>query len=41
MEQGAGAQASYIDKMFSSHPETKARIKRMSERATKDGFKKP
>lgn len=41
MEAGAGAQASYIDKMFSSHPETKARIKRMSERATKDGFTRP
>lgn len=41
MESGAGAQASYVDKMFSSHPETKARIKHMSERATKDGFTRP
>ena len=41
MENGSSAKASYIDKMFSSHPETKARIKHMSERATKDGFKRP
>lgn len=33
--------ASSVDKMFSSHPETKDRIKRMSERATKDGFTRP
>jgi len=32
---------SYIDKMFSSHPETKARIERMSKRATKDGYTRP
>ncbi len=41
MEESAGTKASYINKMFSSHPETKERIKRMSERATKDGFKRP
>lgn len=41
MENGSSAKSSYIDKMFSSHPETKARIKHMSERATKDGFKRP
>lgn len=41
MEQESGAKSSYIDKMFSSHPETKDRIKRMSQRATKDGFKRP
>lgn len=40
MEQGSSAKSSYIDKMFSSHPETKSRIKRMSERATKDGYKR-
>ncbi len=40
-EQNGGAKASAIDKMFSSHPETKERIKRMSERATKDGFARP
>ncbi len=27
--------------LFSSHPDTASRIKRMSERATKDGFKRP
>ncbi len=26
MEQEAGAQSSYVQKMFSSHPETKSRI---------------
>lgn len=36
MEEKAGAKTSYINKMFSSHPETKDRIKRMTERATKD-----
>lgn len=41
MENGSSAKASYIDKMFSSHPETKDRIKRMSQRATKDGFTRP
>lgn len=41
LEEGASQKASYISKMFSSHPETKERIKRMSERATKDGFTRP
>lgn len=41
LEQQNGTKASAIDKMFSSHPETKDRIKRMSERATKDGFERP
>lgn len=41
MEEGSGAKASYINKMFSSHPETKDRIKRMTERATNDGFTRP
>ena len=36
-----GAQASYISKMFSSHPETADRIKRMSERCKKDGIARP
>lgn len=35
------AKSSYIQKMFSSHPETQKRIKKMSERATKDGFVRP
>ncbi|MDE6279450.1 MAG: M48 family metallopeptidase [Paramuribaculum sp.] len=41
MEGGATAKSSYVSKMFSSHPETKDRIKRMSERATKDGIARP
>lgn len=40
MEGGSG-QSSYMQKMFSSHPETAKRIKRMSERATKDGYTRP
>lgn len=41
MEQQSGASSSYISKMFSSHPETTARIKRMSERCVKDGIARP
>lgn len=41
MEGGANAKSSYVSKMFSSHPETKDRIKRMSERAVKDGIARP
>lgn len=41
LEQKSGAKMSYIQKMFSSHPETKDRIKRMSQRATKDGYQRP
>lgn len=41
LEGGEGAKSSYVTKMFSSHPETKDRIKRMSERATADGFTRP
>ena len=41
MEGGSSEKASYVSKMFSSHPETKARIKHMSERCTKDGFQRP
>lgn len=33
-----GGSQSYIQKMFSSHPDTKERIKRLSERARKDGI---
>lgn len=33
--------ATTIQKMFSSHPDTQKRIKKMSERAEKDGYKKP
>lgn len=32
---------SAIQKMFSSHPDTQKRIKKMSERATKDGYTRP
>lgn len=35
------AKSSTIQKMFSSHPDTQKRIKKMSERAQKDGFEKP
>ena len=42
MEQEAGAgKQSAVSKMFSSHPDTEARIKRMEEKATKDGIAKP
>lgn len=41
MEGGENAKSSYMSKMFSSHPETKDRIKRMTERATKDGIARP
>lgn len=33
--------SSYVTKMFSSHPETKARIERMTKRCEKDGYKRP
>ncbi len=36
-----GASSSYINKMFSSHPETVERIKRMTERCNKDGIERP
>ncbi len=37
----SGAQSSYINKMFSSHPDTKSRIEAMTKRCNKDGFKRP
>lgn len=40
-EEAGGGNDSYFNKMFSSHPEVDARIKKMSERAQKDGFEKP
>lgn len=40
-EAGGSAKESYFNKMFSSHPEVDARIKKMSDRAKKDGFTKP
>lgn len=33
--------SSYVTKMFSSHPETKDRIKRMTDRCRKDGITRP
>lgn len=33
--------ASYFQKMFSSHPDTKARIKAMTKRCTADGYQRP
>ncbi|MBD5181020.1 MAG: M48 family metallopeptidase [Bacteroidales bacterium] len=41
MEKKAGAKSSYVDKMFSSHPETEARIKAMTKRCEKDGIARP
>ena len=41
MEGDSGTKQSYISKMFSSHPETKDRIKKMSEKAKKDGYNRP
>ena len=41
MEQEAGAPSSYVQKMFSSHPETKSRIEAMTKRCNKDGFSRP
>ena len=41
MEQEAGAQSSYVQKMFSSHPETKSRIEAMTKRCNKDSFSRP
>lgn len=41
MEQESGAKQSYISKMFSSHPETKARIEAMTKRCNKDGYTRP
>lgn len=38
---GSAAKSSYMDKMFSSHPETAARIKAMTERCKKDNIARP
>lgn len=37
----SGSLSSPIQKMFSSHPDTQKRIKKMSEKAKKDGYVKP
>ena len=41
MEGESGASSSYITKMFSSHPETQARIDKMTKRCVADGFQRP
>ena len=41
MEQQSGSSSSYLSKMFSSHPDTQARIKNMTERCKKDGIAVP
>jgi len=41
LEGESANQSNYYQKMFSSHPETKDRIKRLSERAAKDGIPRP
>lgn len=41
MEQKAGSKSSYVQKMFSSHPETQSRIDAMTKRCQKDGIPRP
>lgn len=41
LEGGASVKQSYVEKMFSSHPETKARIEAMTKRCQKDGIARP
>lgn len=41
LENGGNQKSSYIAKMFSSHPETKARIERIAKRCNKDGIARP
>ena len=41
VSEGSGAQSGSVQKLFSSHPDTDTRIKRMSERATAEGYKRP
>lgn len=41
LEGSSSSSSSYIKKLFSTHPETQERIKKMAERATKDGFTRP
>lgn len=39
--EGGSGQQSYIQKMFSSHPDTQKRIKHMTDRCQKDGIPRP
>ncbi len=41
MENQSGNASNFLKKMFSSHPDTQDRIKRMAKRATKDGYTRP
>ena len=41
VSESSGSQASSVQKLFSSHPDTATRIKRMSERATAEGYTRP
>ena len=41
MEAESGASSSYVQKMFSSHPETQSRIDAMTKRCQKDGIPRP
>lgn len=41
LEGNSGQKASAITKMFSSHPETKARIEHMASRCKADGYERP
>ena len=38
---GSGSQASSVQKLFSSHPDTETRIQRMTARATAEGYPRP
>lgn len=41
LEESSGAKQSYIQKMFSSHPETQKRIEHMTRRCEEDGIARP
>lgn len=41
MENGSNANSNYMQKMFSSHPDTQSRIKKMTKRCQKDGYTRP
>lgn len=41
LEGDSGSKQSYIQKMFSSHPETQKRIKHMQKRCEEDGIVRP
>lgn len=41
LQGNSNSKQSYLSKMFSSHPETKARIEAMTKRCQKDGYTRP